>query len=431
MPTVENVDEIEIRSEEVQEILSHIPSWIIRWGTTAILATVVVILISSWFIKYPNTISARIVLTTQTPPTKVIARSGGNIDLRVKDGDGVKQGMLLGIVENPADINDILYVSGKIEEIRPMLVLQGADIVIREDLDLGSLQASYAVFLKSIAELKLIKNLDTYGTQIAALRSSIAYYQELNRQLLQKKQLLQKDMDYVIKDLQRDSLLHSQNAFSDRDFEAKQRNFLQVRNGVLTASSSITQNKIQIVQLQNQIADLQVKKQENAYRLRNNLKESFEQLESQLSAWEQQFLLRASISGKVTFSKYWSDNQYVGVNEEVMTIIPKTQDIFGQVLMPVAGSGKVKISQKVNIKFDNYPSNEFGMVIGQVESISAVPRDNLYTIRVSLPNGLTSSYKKELVFKQEMQGSADIITEDLRLIERVFNQFRSILDTAG
>jgi len=43
-----------------------------------------------------------------------------------------------------------------------------------------------------------------------------------------------------------------------------------------------------------------------------------------------------------------------------------------------------------------------------------------------LPNGLKTSYNRELIFDKEMRGSAEIITEDLRLIERVFYQFREI-----
>ena len=45
---------------------------------------------------------------------------------------------------------------------------------------------------------------------------------------------------------------------------------------------------------------------------------------------------------------------------------------------------------------------------------------------MSLPNILITTHDKEIEFKQEMQGVAEIITEDLRLIERVFYQFKEI-----
>jgi len=39
---------------------------------------------------------------------------------------------------------------------------------------------------------------------------------------------------------------------------------------------------------------------------------------------------------------------------------------------------------------------------------------------------LTTSYKKQIVFQQEMSGTADIVTKDLRLLERLLYQFRDV-----
>jgi len=52
--------------------------------------------------------------------------------------------------------------------------------------------------------------------------------------------------------------------------------------------------------------------------------------------------------------------------------------------------------------------------------------EGLYLLDVELPKKLVTTYNKDIEFKQEMQGSAEIITEDLRLIERIFFQFKDI-----
>lgn len=157
------------------------------------------------------------------------------------------------------------------------------------------------------------------------------------------------------------------------------------------------------------------------------LLESYENLRSQLSIWEQKYVLRAPIGG-VTFFKFWSDHQFVNVGDEVMTIVPdQTQAVIGKVQMPVQNSGKVKSGQQVYIRLDNYPYQEFGMLAGTVQSISLVPRNDSYAIEVQLPRGLRTSFDKLLDFRQEMQGSAEIITEELRLLERIFYQIRRIL----
>jgi len=58
--------------------------------------------------------------------------------------------------------------------------------------------------------------------------------------------------------------------------------------------------------------------------------------------------------------------------------------------------------------------------------LSLMPKNESYVVEVSLPNKLTTTYKKHLDYKEEMQGTADIITEELSVFDRVFYQFRKI-----
>lgn len=41
---------------------------------------------------------------------------------------------------------------------------------------------------------------------------------------------------------------------------------------------------------------------------------------------------------------------------------------------------------------------------------------------------LPITYNKQIDFRQEMTGQTEIITEDLRLIERFFYQFRKVIE---
>jgi hypothetical protein len=95
---------------------------------------------------------------------------------------------------------------------------------------------------------------------------------------------------------------------------------------------------------------------------------------------------------------------------------------------PAQNLGKVKIGQIVNIKLQNYPDYEFGVLKGTVKHVSEIStKDGFYTIDVSLPKKLRTSYNKKIAFKQEMRGTADIITEDLRLMQRFFYPFNKIM----
>jgi HlyD family secretion protein len=81
----------------------------------------------------------------------------------------------------------------------------------------------------------------------------------------------------------------------------------------------------------------------------------------------------------------------------------------------------------VNIKLSGFPYLEYGMIRGYVKSKSLVASGDAYIIEVSLPQGLTTLYDRQLDFSQNMQGRAEIITDKLRLLQRIINPFRYII----
>jgi len=56
-----------------------------------------------------------------------------------------------------------------------------------------------------------------------------------------------------------------------------------------------------------------------------------------------------------------------------------------------------------------------------------VPSGDAYVIEIELPDGLTTLYGKTLEFTQNMQGTAEIITENIRLLQKIVNPFRYLV----
>ncbi|MCB0573427.1 MAG: HlyD family secretion protein, partial [Saprospiraceae bacterium] len=113
--------------------------------------------------------------------------------------------------------------------------------------------------------------------------------------------------------------------------------------------------------------------------------------------------------------------------ELILTIVPpQSKAIIGRLSLPVEGSGKVKAGQHVILKLDSYPYHEFGTLKGRVMSKSLVPRDNQYSILISVittpENTLLTSYGKQIQFEQQLQGNAEIITENRGLFARLTDQ---------
>jgi HlyD family secretion protein len=171
--------------------------------------------------------------------------------------------------------------------------------------------------------------------------------------------------------------------------------------------------------------DYRITRIEEKEKLISVLRESFLNLKAQINLWENTYLLIAPVNGIVSFTKFWSANQSVVKDEPVVTIVPlETGRIVGRINIKMQRSGLVKTGQSVNIKLSGYPYLEYGMVRGIVRSKSLVPAGDAYVIEIELLEGLKTLYGRELDFTQNMQGTAEIITENVRLLQKIINPFR-------
>ncbi len=160
---------------------------------------------------------------------------------------------------------------------------------------------------------------------------------------------------------------------------------------------------------------------------RQQLERAYKQLDNDLMDWERKYIFKSPIDGKVAVFDIWNRHQNVSVGETIFTIVPDDpEEIIGHGSLPTQNSGKVKVGQKAIIKLDNYPFQEWGSLEGRISYISEVPRQDehtLYTLYIEIES-LTTSFDKQLHFKQEMQGTAEIIIEELSILERIFYQLR-------
>lgn len=147
-------------------------------------------------------------------------------------------------------------------------------------------------------------------------------------------------------------------------------------------------------------------------------------LQSQIRSWEFKYVLKAPVAGRVSFAGYFLENQEMKPGELLLYVQPVNSSYFVEMLIPQYNSGKVRQGQKVLLKFQAYPFDQYGAVIGKIDNIKTVPTDSGYLSRVVLPNGLVTNYKRTLQYKNGMVAEADIITQDMRLMDRFYNTVR-------
>ena len=430
MPKKKKKDNLELRSEEVQEILSNPPIWIVRWGITIIFMFTCIILILSFIIRYPDFVTAKVLVTTKQPAEKVISRYSGQLDkVFIKNRDTVSVNQNLAIIKNTANFNDIYFLKQIVDSIPFNLENFQFPFNKTAHLILGDVSAAYISFEKSYTDYFLLKDLDPYTNQLGGNKVSLQEIKSrLRNQIIQKKLL---EEEFVLKetDLDRNKHLFEKGIISKLAYEQKQLEFIQMQKSISSMAISISQMREAISSANKTLKSTRINEQEDNARFLNNLTQSYDLLKEAIRNWEYNYVLKSSINGVISFQDYWGVNQFVNSGSIVFSILPiETSSLVGKLVIPAQNAGKVIVGQKVFIKLDNYPYQQYGMLIGKVTDFSISPNtEGNYTVYVSLPKGTKTSYNKSFNFTQELLGNAEIITEDLSVAERLFYKFREVL----
>jgi len=421
--------DIHLRSDQVQEILEMIPNWMIRWGNTLILCLIMITLFFSWVIKYPDKINSTALITTSVPPEKLYSKTNGKIEvLLVDNNQQISKREIIAIVESSANYSDILLLRHLLDTIRVNYNNFYFPIEQLPNLTLGPIDSDYALFETSYTNYLLNKNLQPFSNAILAGEQSIIEATNRLNNLIIEKKINEQELELMKKDLVRFKSLLEKGVIAEQEFEIKSLTLLKAQRENKSISSSISQLRELVSTSNSSFNSTQIEKVMTENQLLKNTIQAFVQLKKSVKNWELLYAFAPSVSGKVSFSSFLTRNQSIKEGELIFTIIPNdAKSYIAKVKAPFQNSGKIKIGQKVNIKLENYPSQEFGTLGGIINSLSLVPDvDNNYLIEVKLPKKLVSSYGKEIFFKQEMIGTAEIITEDLRLIERFFYQLKNV-----
>lgn len=423
---------IELRTDEVRDILQKMPHWTIRWGITIIFGAVIMLLFFTYLFRYPDLIRSEIVISAANPPAELKARASGKItSLPVFDGQEVKTGQIVAIIENPANSNDVDEL-GKQIEINASFIesFKTSDLVLSErSLELGEIQPYYIDYVQKVNSFFLFANQGLYIQNIKVAERRIEMQENYTKLLESQQKLMAEELELLRNSFQRDSLLYTKGVIPVSDYDNLKRSLISgqlayenIRNQLLIAQAGIQE-------LKQQLTTIRIDWEDKENQLKLEIVKAFDLLKNSIENWRVNYQLISPIDGCVSLSKVWAPNQNIQQGEIAMTIVPKDPlSLLGKAFIPTRGAGKVAEGQRVNIKLNNYPYMEFGMLTGKVKNISPVPVNNYYSIVIEMPEKLTTNYGLTLEMQQELWGNCEIITDDLRLIQRLIYPVKALIE---
>ncbi|WP_287641028.1 HlyD family secretion protein [Bacteroides sp.] len=419
----EQEKDIELRSEEVQEILTRPPHALVRWGITVFFGLLALFFIGGCFFKYPDTVDATVTVTTEHPPVWIVARGSGKLkELYRHDRDSVYAGDIIAVLDNPAVTSDVLALK---EELAGFAITDSCVLAMKftERWALGSIQAAYASFLRNLTDYRNFLTLDLYEQKVEATVRELNEYRNyighLQRQVELDKQ--QSSIAETVHD--REKGLYEDGLTAKAEYEKAQQELLSKRQGTEQLMTSLSTARIQEAQLEQSMIETKMEREREKNTQLTALKTALDELKTQMDDWELSFLFVSPANGILSYNDVWQKNQNVNGGDKVFSIVAEdTGAIIGKIKLPDSGSGKVKPGQRVNISVTGYPYMEFGFLTGQVQTVSLLADEaGTYTVTVSLPQELNTSYGKTLDFSGELAGTAQILTDERSVTARLLS----------
>ncbi len=419
----------ELLSDEVQEVISIRPHWIVRKVNTIFLLILLLLLSLTWIIQYPDIIYATAELVSADPPKLVKARTEGKITrLFIENEQEVEKDQHLGCIENTADYNAVMQLRNWV--LRAVLISGGKEydqqtLAMFPALNnLGELQAPYQQFQAQLAVNGHALAKRYYQQKQNGLQKDLQYLASLKKNAAQQWQLQREDQQMQKKEYDAYEKLANDKVIAPLELNQYKSRLINKEQGLEQLAAQITNTEISSQLKQKEILELQKQLTDQELQFHSSLLE----LKNEVEKWIQKYVLLAPAQGRVLLASALRENEWINEGQVLFHIQPRQSSVYVEIMAGQKGLGKVAEGQRVLLKVEGYPSNEYGYLQARVSHIATISnqRDS-FLLKAILVKGLQTNYGRPVFFRNGLSAQAEIITRDRRLIDRIMGQLKELM----
>nr|WP_294860151.1 HlyD family efflux transporter periplasmic adaptor subunit [uncultured Fluviicola sp.] len=423
-----NID-IELKSEQMNEMLSTPPKWIVRSGNGVFLIVLLIITGLAWFIRYPDEIVGEVLVTSSKPPIELSNQSYIQLKtINVAENQEVNAGDLIAQFDIQAKSEDIEKAKNYLDQLETFNgKFQEKIPVFSQQLKLGTFQEQWTTLLSKIEEWNSEYSENMIHQELASIKREISFREQLQIISNKKIKLSEGEYELIQEQLASSERLAEQNAISKQSLTQDKRTQSQALQSVQSQKEQHVQNLITLNTLRKESLRLEHDAKLKKLQMSSEIQISLSALINGFQTWEKNTVWIAPCSGKVMFNKLLQVNRFYKVNEASIVIVPKGSGYTAIATIASTGSGKVKVGQKTFIELTDFPRTEFGMLEGKVSTITKIDKEGKYEVKIQLPKQMKTTYNRDIPFKAQLKGSVKIVTKDKRLLARFFEQLTDLI----
>lgn len=365
--------EIELYNRDITDILGDIPKWLVSSGSYILYGLIIILLLGSSFINYPDITKGSIIIEDTENVNWITSYSYGKINnFLVENNSFIKKGDTIALIQNPANFNDVKKLIDILGSVEQYYLTNDTELLRKFPFDLvmGEMSDAYIALTQSV-------------------RNCVIY--------------------------------------DDYNYYSIRKTFLQKEKQILINNQS--DNEIDILRLDREIFELGVNHQKEVEYNKKQLELAYENIVNSIKKWETNYIIKSSNEGKIILGETRDLTHVVNIGDTICTVISNNKENFiGRIYLSPENVAGIKQGNIVNIKLAKYPSHTYGVLIGKVDDITFVPFYRLYSVEIVFPDNLITSTKNNIQYELGLKGEAEIIKSNRSVLSRIFDPLFNIIN---
>jgi hemolysin D len=465
-------------SDVTQETLDSLPHIWTRGLLYFLVVFVSIVLPWAMLSKVDETGNARGRLEPKGKTVRLDAAVAGTVaQISVKEGDAVKAGQTLLILESQLVNADLRQVQDKLEgQLNRLSQLNSSQNQLVVALTTQQ-QQNQAQELEKQAQIDQARqNLNalsnSYDLQKSEKLAQVNQAQQTVEHSQTASKLVESSLASSQREVERYSKLRQEEVIAEINLVEKQDIAKEKQKLSEQSKSDIEQSKLRLAEQQSSYertirkakadieqAQLRLKEQERSYQTltrsgklailkseeqQKNMETEISTLKAEIAQSKSQILslniqlgqrvLKAPVNGTVFQLPIQRAGSVVQPGTLMAEIAPQSSPLIIRALMATTESGSLRKGLPVKLKFDAYPFQDYGVVEGKLVDISPT------TTEVDTPNGKVAAYNLEIALNQDCiptrnkcialrpgdTATAEVIVRQRRIIDFLLDPFKQL-----
>lgn len=409
------------RSEIALEIINLKPNFFEKWGLQLFASIFLILLALSYFFKYPDTIEGVAYLSSQNAPKSlIVGQSGRLVSMLGVENQEMKKGDPVGFIESPkkGDHREILRLDAEItkaiDRVSQDSGLAYLQLLSKPFMRLGEVEDSYQKLLTNIALFREYKGGGYFSQKKLKLLHDIHSLEKIDSNTMVERDILLENAALAQESFEMNEKLYRDKVISPEEYRQQKSKLLNNRMNIPYINSSLINTRTQKADKFEELRSIDFSNKQQ----KDVILQSLFILKTEVEQWLNAYCISAPIDGFLNLESRSQKDEFLKAGESIGFLIPKNGTLYSEITLNQLNFGKIDTSMEVQLRFDAYPYQEYGSVIGRLVRISKIANQNGFVGSVELKNGLRTNQHITLNYREGLQARAIVITKKMNLMKR-------------